>query len=102
MGGTKGEDVPGIKGRVIDLSMDGAGLHTEVFTRQPFDVGDHIQIAVELSDKSYIKAEAEIRWMRPGRQKGVYATGVLFLRMDNEDRKKLNQFLSELDRALGR
>lgn len=101
----KKEDPDGhgpLKGRVLDISKGGTGLVTEVMAEQPIEVNREIDLRMALSDGATIDTRAEVCWVRtePGR-KG-YRTGVRFTHVDPANRRKIDQFIAELDQALGR
>jgi c-di-GMP-binding flagellar brake protein YcgR len=89
-----------LKARVIDLSRDGAGLFTRVFSFQPYKPGQHVKLDVELSDRSTIPAEGEVRWINAHPSKRGHLYGVYFTHIDPKDHTKMRQFLLELDRVL--
>ena len=90
-----------LKGRVLDISREGAGLVTEVTAEHPIEVNREIDLGMVLSDGSIIDTRAEVRWVRrdPGRM--GYSTGVRFTHVDPANRTKLEQFIAELDETLG-
>ena len=99
----KEEDEHGpLKGRVFDISKEGAGLVTEVTAEQPIEVNREIDLRMVLSDGATIDTRAEVCWVRtePGR-KG-YRTGVRFTHIDPAHRAKIEQFIAELDETLRR
>ena len=89
------------KARMLDISVDGAMLFVKVFSEKPFEVGQDVWIAIELSDGSTIEAAGEVRWVRAVPQRRGHAGGVHFTSIGDDDKQKLVQFLSELDETLG-
>ncbi|HOQ31279.1 MAG TPA: PilZ domain-containing protein [Candidatus Hydrogenedens sp.] len=90
------EQLP-IKGRLLDLSAEGCAL----FTHQTFDIGQSVNLNIEVSGGRHIKATGIVRWTKQLPEKGGYATGVQFNRMGEDDQKILHYFLDELDRTIG-
>jgi len=90
------EQLP-LKGRLLDLSAEGCA----VFTHQSFDVGQNINLNIEVSNGKHIKASGIIRWTKQLPEKGGYASGVKFQKISPEDSKILYNFLDELDRTIG-
>lgn len=86
-----------IRGRILDLSADGASL----FTQQPFETGQELRLTIELPDRSQICTNAKVRWIKAVPQKDAYASGVQFIHVSKKDNKKLGKFLKELDATVG-
>lgn len=96
----EGESV--IHAAVTDLSREGAGLSVEVFSQKPHQVGDPIHVEIELIDGSMIGSEAEVKWTTPLAEDGGYQLGIQFVRIDNQDKVRLNRFIAELEAKLAR
>lgn len=90
------EQLP-IKGRLLDLSVEGCAI----FTPQSFDIGQTINLNIEVSAGKHIRAVGSIRWTKHLLDKGGYASGIQFQKISAEDSKILSQFLNELDRTIG-
>lgn len=90
------EQLP-IKGRLLDLSAEGCAL----FTHQSFDIGQNINLNIEVSGGRHIKATGMVRWTKQLPEKGGFASGVQFNKMGADDQKVLHYFLDELDRTIG-
>jgi len=90
------EQLP-LKGRLLDLSAEGCA----VFTHQSFDIGQNINLDIEVSGGKHIRATGAIRWTKHLPEKGGFASGVQFLKVNKDDTKVLTQFLDELDRTIG-
>ncbi|MBN2308106.1 MAG: PilZ domain-containing protein [Candidatus Hydrogenedentes bacterium] len=90
-------DAVDLKGRLLDLSHEGAS----VFTRQPLETGQQLRLAVELRDGSAFHTKAAVRWVKAIPEKNGSASGVQFLHLTKKDQKALDAFLSELDVTAG-
>ncbi|HOV33219.1 MAG TPA: PilZ domain-containing protein [Candidatus Hydrogenedens sp.] len=90
------EQLP-IKGRLLDLSAEGCAI----FTPQSLDIGQTINMNIEMSAGKHIRAVGSIRWTKHLPEKGGYASGIQFQKISAEDLKVLNHFLNELDRTIG-
>ncbi len=90
------EQLP-IKGRLLDLSAEGCA----VFTHQNFEVGQTINLNIEVSGGRHIRSTGTVRWTKHLPEKGGYASGVQFQKLSDSDTKILHQFLDELDRTIG-
>lgn len=86
-----------IKGRILDLSETGASL----FTEQPLETNQELQLVVKLRDASEIHTHASVRWVKHVPEKGAYASGVQFIHVSEKDQVKIRKFLQELDATLG-
>jgi len=96
------DEDPHLKGRVFNISKEGAGLVTEVAAEHRIEVNREIDLGMVLSDGSLIDVRAEVRWVRSDPDGKAYRTGVRFTHVDAADRQKIEQFLTELDQALER
>ncbi len=85
------------KGRLLDLSNDGCAL----FTHQQFNIGQQLNLGIEVSNGRKIRAIGTVRWTKHIPEKGGFASGVKFLKINGSDVDILNSFLDELDRTVG-
>lgn len=85
---------------IMDLSHEGAGLGVEVFSARPYEPNDLIYIEIELSDGSTIGSYGEVRWVKSLSDKDGYRLGVLFMKIDNQNKARLQKFLADLDKTL--
>ena len=85
-----------VKGRILDLSTGGASL----FTEQPFDTGQELELVIRLRDGEDIHATGAVRWVKTV-QNGGYASGVEFSKMSDKDRRLVGKFLAELEKTAG-
>lgn len=90
-------DALAIPGRILDLSTEGAQL----FTKQRFETGQHLRLAIELRNGKQVHTPADIRWVRDLPEKGGFCSGVAFKELVKEDRKSVEAFLRELDASAG-
>ena len=86
-----------IKGRLLDLSADGASL----FTAQPLEIGQAVSLIIGLQDNRQIQAKGVVRWTRGIEKRNGYGSGVQFAVISAQDRKKVTDYLSELDDTVG-
>ena len=86
-----------IKGKLLDLSHDGASL----FTGQQLDIGQPLSLRIAIDRKSPIAAQAIVRWSKSIPEKHGYASGVQFSTMEEKDRKRLIKFLQAMDATVG-
>ena len=85
-----------VKGRVLDLSVGGAAL----FTKQTFESGQNLQLTIKLRDRSEIRTNAGVRWVKPWPDKGGFIAGVQFVSPSSHDQQRIHKFLKELDAEL--
>lgn len=85
---------------IVDLSHEGAGLSVEVFSVRPYEPNDLIYIEIELSDGSTIGSYGEVKWVKALENQGGYRLGVLFMKIDNQNKARLQKFLADLDKTL--
>jgi hypothetical protein len=90
-------DAVDIRGRLLDLSADGASL----FTKQPLETGQELRLAVGLLDSLCIHTGATVRWVKALPDKDGYASGAQFNHLPKEDQQRLNSFLAELETTAG-
>ena len=86
-----------LRGRVLDLSPGGVFL----FTKYELKPGAQFKVGVKIYDGSTIEALAEVRWSKYKEAKGGYATGAEFISIDENNQRRLDTFLSELEATLG-
>lgn len=86
-----------VDGRLLDLSTEGASL----FTKDPFQTAQNLQLVIELQDKTKISAKAVVRWVKAVPKKGGYASGVRLMDLATKDQKRIASFLSKLDATAG-
>jgi len=86
-----------LKGRVLDLSHDGASI----FTRQRFETGQELRLTIAIGEKSHIHTNAVVRWVKDVPEKAGYASGVQFKAVAAKDQKQIDRFLQELDATVG-
>jgi len=86
-----------IKGRLLDLSNDGCA----VFTHQQFNIDQQLNLIIEVSGGRTIRAVGTVRWTKHIPEKGGYASGIKFLKINRNDIDVLNSYLDELDRTIG-
>jgi len=85
-----------IKGRILDLSIEGAKLFTQLFTKQILEVGQELRLAIHLPTGATITTNATVRWVKAIPQKEAYMSGVQFVHLTQRDHKKVVGFLKEL------
>lgn len=90
-------DAVAIKGRLLDLSHDGASL----FTKQPLDMGQRLRLAIHTPNSKPLYTSGTIRWTKSVPDKGGYAAGVQFVQLEAKDRRRLDKYLTGLDRTIG-
>ncbi len=86
-----------IKGRVLDLSEQGAKL----FTRHALEVGQDFKLCIAIDGIGEIAAPAFVRWLKKVPEKDGYATGVSFSNLEVPDFLRIKKFLERLDGTLG-
>ena len=84
------------KGRLLDLSSAGAC----VLTKYEIAPGQDVTLDIDLQGTVSIAPKAQVRWTKPILEKKGHACGVQFYPLSEEDRRKLKQFLHELDRQI--
>lgn len=89
-----------VRAAIMDLSHEGAGLSVEVFSARPYEPNDLIFIEIELSDGSTIGSYGEVKWVKTLDDRDGYRLGVAFMKIDNQNKARLNKFLSDLDKTL--
>lgn len=86
-----------VKGKLLDLSNDGCA----VFTHQQFNIDQQLHLIIEVSGNRIIRTVGTVRWTKHIPEKGGYASGIKFIKINREDIDTLNTFLDELDRTIG-
>ncbi len=84
-----------VKGRLLDLSENGAAL----MTRERFETGQELRLGIHLPSGTTINTVATIRWTKAVPEKGACASGVQFKHVADRDRQLITEFLKELDTA---
>jgi len=90
-------DAVKVRGRVLDLSPGGASL----YTKQPFETGQQLRLAVTLPEGGALNTHATVRWVKAMPERKAYASGVQFTHVSDADRKLVEEFLAELDATAG-
>lgn len=96
--GTDGDNP--IRATVMDLSREGAGLSLVVISSRPYQVGDSIQIDIELPDASTVASDAEVKWTKPLPEQIGHYLGVQFTQISDGERVRLNKYLDEINEKL--
>lgn len=86
-----------IKGRVLDLSEEGASF----FIKYPATSNQTFPFRINIYDGSHIEGQAEVRWVKQKESAKGYTVGVQLTQLDNTNRDKVYSFLAELDSTLG-
>lgn len=86
-----------IKGRLLDLSIEGAA----VLTKQNFDVCQQLRLTILVPDGGPIATTGTVRWAKSIPKKNAFASGVEFKGLSDEGLKIIKAFLDKLD-AMGR
>lgn len=86
-----------IKGRVLDLSEDGAAF----FIKYPATTNQLFPFRINIYDGSHIEGQGEVRWVKQKESAKGYTVGVQFSQIDNANLDKVFSFLRELDNTLG-
>lgn len=97
----RGAPPPKARSRVLDISLDGARLFTQVVTEVPFVVGQEMRVGIELAGGATVETRAEVRWVKAIPQRDGFACGVHFKHVDVSDQKRILRFLKELDETMG-
>ena len=86
-----------VKGRLLDLSIEGAA----VLTKQNFDVAQQLRLTILVPDGGPIATTGTVRWVKSIPKKNAFASGVEFKGLSDEGLKTIKAFLDKLD-AMGR
>jgi hypothetical protein len=87
-----------VKGRLLDLSTEGAMLHT----KQDFAIGQELRLTIFLPGHPAVVATASVRWCKPLPEKEKeFASGALFLALSKDGLNVIQGFLEELAQQAG-
>lgn len=86
-----------IKGRILDLSVEGCSL----FTRQNLDIGQAMALVIHIEGGADIRANAVVRWTKAVPERGGFASGAQFERLADPEARAIHAFLDRLDRTIG-
>jgi len=86
-----------VKGRLLDLSTDGALL----FTKEPFGTGQELQLEMRLDKKRELQCGALVRWVKAVPEKDGFASGVRLVEVPARAQQQLDHFLEKLAQSLG-
>ncbi|MFA6245212.1 MAG: PilZ domain-containing protein [Candidatus Hydrogenedentales bacterium] len=86
-----------VKGRLLDLSLEGASL----FTKHPLETGQELKLSIALGDGAKVHAASTVRWIKAIPEKGGYASGTQFRGLTEDSRRHLAKFMAELDKTVG-
>ena len=86
-----------VKGRILDLSVDGCS----VFTSGPIEIGQRLSLVLKLSKGKQLGTHGMVRWTKSVQKKGGYASGVQFAELNKKDLKAIRAFLKEMDDTVG-
>ncbi|MBX7256723.1 MAG: PilZ domain-containing protein [Candidatus Hydrogenedentes bacterium] len=86
-----------IKGKLLDLSLEGASL----FTSQPLETGQELKLTIALRNGARISAASVVRWIKAVPEKGGFASGAQFRGLTDDAKRQLAKFLAELDQTVG-
>lgn len=86
-----------VKGRLLDLSGEGASL----FTAQPLEIGQGISLLIGLQDSRQIRAKGAVRWTKGIEKRSGFASGVQFTQISGQDRQAVQDYVKELDETIG-
>ena len=86
-----------IKGRVLDLSEEGASL----FIKYPVAAEQVFHLAIELDSSKTVDVQAQVRWIKQQESHQGYSIGVRFTHVDPAAYDELHAFLDNLDATLG-
>jgi hypothetical protein len=86
-----------VKGRVLDLSLNGCSI----FTKDSFDIGQSVDITITLEKIGDVRARAAARWGKALPEKGGYATGFQFQNLSGDDSRRVAAFLERMEQTAG-
>lgn len=86
-----------LKGRLLDLSAEGAS----VFTAGTLQIGQPLSLIIGLQDGRQINARGHVRWTKGVEKRDGYASGLQFSQISDQARKIIVHFLRELDETIG-
>ena len=94
MSGDWSENAVEIKGRLLDLSTEGAML----YTKEPFEPGQELRLTILIPKELAIVTGAVVRWCEPVPEKDDLASGVKFRNLPAEGLAAIAKFLRELEK----
>ena len=86
-----------VRGKLLDLSNDGASL----YTKQPLETGQELRLAIALNEEFTLHTTGTVRWVKDLPEKKAYASGAQFGPITDADRRTLEKFLKEIDTTAG-
>ena len=86
-----------IKGRVLDLSEEGASL----FIKYPVAAEQTFRLSIELNSSRTVEVQAQVRWVKQQESHEGYSIGVKFTHVDPAAYEHIHAFLGNLDATLG-
>jgi len=82
-----------VKGRLLDLSIEGAA----VLTKQNFEVAQQLRLTILVPDGDPIATTGTVRWVKSVPKKNAFASGVKFKGLSDDGLKTIKAFLDRLD-----
>lgn len=86
-----------VKGRILDLSLEGCSL----FTRGPIDIGQRLHLVLQLQEHETVDTRGVARWTKAIPAREGYATGVQFETLSAKAQNDVMRFLKEMDETAG-
>ena len=86
-----------LKGRVLDLSEEGASF----FIKYPATTNQLFPFRIDTYDGSRIEGQGEVRWVKQKNSAKGYSVGVYFTQIDKDNLEQIHTFLHNLDSTLG-
>ncbi len=86
-----------IAGRILDLSAEGCS----VFSGIQLDIGQDMNLIIEVRNGAKIHACGIVRWTKYVREHAGFASGLQFSSISPKDRQAVEKFLKELDETVG-
>ena len=86
-----------VKGRMLDLSVDGAS----VFTREALTIGQAVGLEIAIQQGDVFQVRGQVRWSKGVDQRDGFASGVQFERITPHDRQRIGKYLCHLDETIG-
>lgn len=86
-----------VKGRMLDLSVEGAS----VFTRDALTIGQAVGLEIAIQQGGAFQVRGHVRWCKSVDQRDGYASGIQFARIEPRDRQRIGAFLHHLDETIG-
>jgi hypothetical protein len=86
-----------IKGRILDLSLEGCSL----FTRDSIEMGQRMRLVIKLGGKHDVASRGTARWTKAIPARGGFATGIQFDPLDAKAQNQVLAFLKEMDETAG-